>query len=309
MTATQPVSLVFKNGQLVGEMDWRVCCASNQNDGGFMPKPMDTVPLNGPAPLRAKGGTRYMKHGPAKTEAPVVVDTVPTGGKNTAKKELHSRRDKPWTGTTKPKEFSRPEYMTDMPLAAAPGPVGPPTMSAPPPPPMRTGKVMHKPIDYPHIPQPEVKPEPRFKGKNMRTGKGPALFDNDEMRKGPQQLAPPPLDPVDRLAQRAAAPRPIGRMKTNTRKKDTFGDYPKYVSDPYKDDPLKELDEKNNRWAKNKPNIYTCVCKGAPTIPVVNVWDHPACLQSKAGVVKGRSKISGEDTMWMSDKGRLGTTV
>merc|ERR1711976_328409 len=107
-------------------------------------------------------------------------------------------------------------------------------------------------------------------------------------------------------AQRNAAPRQIGKPKTNMRKKDTFGDYPKHWGDPYQDDPLKALDDKNGRWAKGKPNIYTCRCVGAPTIPVVNVWDHPACLQSKAGVVKGVAD-TGENGTFMSDKGRLGS--
>ena len=42
---------------------------------------------------------------------------------------------------------------------------------------------------------------------------------------------------------------------------------------------------------------------------IVNVWDAPIGLQTKAGIKKGHAKITGEKTNYLSDKGRLGTTV
>jgi hypothetical protein len=135
-------------------------------------------------------------------------------------------------------------------------------------------------------------------GVNMKAGRAPKLFDSDA-HKGPQAV-PAEATPVKK--------EPIAKMTTNMPKKDTFGGHPKYMSDPYKDDPIKELDDKTRRWAKGKPNMLTCVCRGAPTIPIVNVWDYPACLQTKSGVTKGQHTITGENSTYLHDRGRFGTT-
>ena len=61
-------------------------------------------------------------------------------------------------------------------------------------------------------------------GLNLKTGKGPGTFDQNPYA-GAQMISAP--------AERVPQQQPIGRMKTNMPKKDTFGAYPAHMADPY----------------------------------------------------------------------------
>uniref|UniRef100_A0A7S4LFQ5 Uncharacterized protein n=1 Tax=Eutreptiella gymnastica TaxID=73025 RepID=A0A7S4LFQ5_9EUGL len=304
-------------------------------DGGFAGPHNDTIPLNNDV-TKLQGGTRMMSFGPHNAaKKDIAPDTVPHGGQNTAKKLLYSRTDRPWTGTAPGKAFSGLPYKSGPKhkgpggpgagagpnsgggldddwgddegrrLKGPRGPQGPgrqdalDTFMAPPPPAaMKCGKVQHPCMPYPHMANPvadNVSAAPSS-GLNLKTGKGPGTFDQNPYA-GAQMISAP--------AERVPQQQPIGRMKTNMPKKDTFGAYPAHMADPYQDDPLASLDKS----AKGKRNPVIKTQNYKPQMPIVNVWDAPIGLQTKAGIKKGHAKITGEKTNYLSDKGRLGTTV
>eukprot|EP00996_Jenningsia_fusiforme_P001679 NODE_2548_length_1172_cov_62.523598_g2329_i0.p1 GENE.NODE_2548_length_1172_cov_62.523598_g2329_i0~~NODE_2548_length_1172_cov_62.523598_g2329_i0.p1 ORF type:complete len:300 (+),score=33.96 NODE_2548_length_1172_cov_62.523598_g2329_i0:157-1056(+) len=286
-------------------------CCDARADGGFMPQALDTEPGGDPPPrLRGNnGGTRMMKLGPVR-QRDVMPDTVPGGGATTAQKLLYSRRDRPWAGTAKGKDFgyrsgnSLPQDDDYGRMKSVQSPMRdralPPTL-----PPMRTGKVRAPMVAYPHLPDDvngkdagALVASASRTGLNMKIGKPTGCFDNNPYA-GPQMVS-------DANPRAPRAPQPIAKMRTNTRKRDTFGAYPEYISDPYKDDPLAD---DRGRWAKGKRGIYTQVVRVKPTMPVVNVWDAPAGLQTKGAVRTGTNVVTKERNTYLSDKGRLGTTL
>eukprot|EP00993_Chasmostoma_nieuportense_P001967 NODE_2801_length_1087_cov_67.769792_g2671_i0.p1 GENE.NODE_2801_length_1087_cov_67.769792_g2671_i0~~NODE_2801_length_1087_cov_67.769792_g2671_i0.p1 ORF type:complete len:339 (+),score=45.93 NODE_2801_length_1087_cov_67.769792_g2671_i0:43-1017(+) len=309
----------------------------NRADGGIMPQRFDTVPNERSDTLRTKYGTRQMRFGPSfATDIPP--DTIPNGGQQVFKKELYTRGGGgPWTSTTKPKEFGQPGYLSDTQVGnpqrtspfgrsrqgqntdwsehqegrnkGLPGRLpgrgyGGSTRSDLPP--MRTGKVSPPLSTHPHIADGDPKISNNYKsGLQMKTGRAPGIFDQG-IHKGEHQVAHLKPAGLDKIASLSGQPAPLAKMRTNMRKQDYFGSYPEHMADPYVDDPLADS---QGRWAKGKRGIYTSVSRVKPCHPVVNVWDSPAGLQTRGGVKVGHSKISGEKVNFVSDVGRLGTTV
>lgn len=175
------------------------------------------------------------------------------------------------------------------------------------PPPMKAGKVAIPYSAYPASAEDPYETPPGqlpIQGLQMKMGKGfdtfdPQIYEGQHMTAAPQPSAMA-------LAAMANVSKPVGKMKTNMRKKDTFGAYPAHMSDPYKDNPL---GESGRAATKGKPPFKIKTQRVKPTMPIVNVWSAPAGLQTKAGVMDGTNRITGARTTFMSDKGRLGTTV
>jgi hypothetical protein len=262
-------------------------CCDARADGGFMPQLFDSVPMPASSPLRCAGGTRMMRFGPSH-QTDIKPDTSPNGGLTAAKKILYHRSDRPWASGAKPKLFSQPPYVGDgEPIRNK---ANPNSKLAP----LRTGKAREPYSKYPHSHGMPLKPEPDFAGRNLKTGRAPDYFDTSCCT-GPQMVS----ESRPRMKSR-----PTGRMITNMRRKDTFGDHPEHSPDPHKDNPLG-----GDPCVLKRPFCRPCPPISKPCIPIVNVWDHPACLQTKAGVCVGYSRVTGERTTYLSDKGRLETTI
>lgn len=298
-------------------MDYRLCC-DLRNDGGLLPIPHDTVPLQPTEPLRGPGlRASRMKHGPPK-RSDIPADTVPNFAAHQTKKALFTKSDGPWT-TAPGKFFSTPPYMptggdgsgdgTGRAKASHAGGAignaegtntGGAALHAHP---MKMGKHSPPMAAYPHMADCAVVDKGTLRGPTLRTGRGPALFDSNIHAAGGQMVPEPPATGADKAAWLAKRPQPIAKMHTNTRKKDTFGDYPAHMSDPYKDNPLAD---DRGRYGRERIGLYAGVPKTKPSMPIVNVWD--AGVQTKAGVRLGQDMSTGETAHYLTEVGRLGTT-
>eukprot|EP00667_Euglena_gracilis_P015857 EG_transcript_16541 len=275
-------------------------------DGGIGPPLFDTVPGEKDT---AQAGSRMMRYGPA-GQADIGPDVVPNGGAGVAKKLLYSRGDRPWNSTARGGEFGRYPYMAGgyrdgdgdggrrLKAARSAGKgdsldhfqadMGQP---------MKTGKVRPPYTSYPYMSDPTQRVPLGASGLAFKAGCGPEVFD-PSIHTGGQMVS----DPNHGL-RNGYVPRPVGKMQTNLRKKDTFGAYPEHLADPYKDNPLG--DDK----AKGKRPFLTKTVYGKPNMPIVNVWDPPAGLQTKAGVRAGIDGTTGARGTVLCDAGRLGTTM
>jgi len=266
-------------------------------DGGLGPALFDTEPAN-PPPRPSRHGT--LRFGPPSRLA-IAPDTVPTGGAVVAAKRLHQRRDRPWTSTATSREFSRPGYLA---AGADPDTLGmearakdtgtknsPMKLK-----PMKTGKWQHPLSAYPHMSH-SVMRAPTAGGLSLKVGRGTGLFDPN-IHSGGHMVSLPKTGIPD-----APPPRPRSRPSDSRWRWGTFGGYPAHLPEPYSDNPLRDDPLQCRRPFKTQQTF------GKPSMPVVNVWEAPAGLQTKAGVRSIADHPTGHPVTALTEVGRLGTTL